>query len=168
MKLTFAMLTLGTLALCGVVLVSCTTSPPRPAAQYRMPPHGPDEHAAVQAFEAMVRAYGRKDWDGVMDAFADDAQIESMVSGAAGPSAIASPRVLSKHEFGQVLKPIIASNVGYLVEDVTVMTVQPSQVQVSGIVTLLMAGRPSIQHRDRRWLFEKRAERWLVVRAQDL
>jgi hypothetical protein len=30
-----------------------------------------------------------------------------------------------------------------------------------------MAGRPSI-HRDRLWVFEKRGERWLVVRAQDL
>jgi hypothetical protein len=34
-------------------------------------------------------------------------------------------------------------------------------------MTLLMAGRPSI-HRDRLWVFEKRGERWLVVRAQYL
>ena len=166
MKLTFAVLTLGTLALGGVGLVSCVGSPQRPAAQYRVPPQGPDEQAVAQAFEALVRAYGRQDWDGVMDVFADDAQIESAAPEAAGPSGNA-PRILNKREFGQTLEPIIASNVGYSAQNVQLRTVSPMQVQVSGTMALLMAGRPSI-HRDRLWVFEKRGERWLVVRAQDL
>jgi hypothetical protein len=166
MKLTCAVLTLGTLALGGVCLVSCVVNPPRPAAQYRVPPQGPDEQAVAQAFEALVRAYGRQDWDGVMEVFADDAQIESAAPEAAGPSGDAS-RILNKREFGQVLEPIIARNVGYSAQNVQLRTVSPTQVQVSGTMTLLMAGRPSI-HRDRLWVFEKRGERWLVVRAQDL
>ena len=166
MKLTFAVLTLGTLALGGVCLVSCVVSPQRPAAQYRVPPQGPDEQAVAQAFEVLVRAYGRQDWDGVMDVFADDAQIESAAPEAAGPSGNA-PRILNKREFGQALEPIIASNVGYSAQNVHLRMVSPMQVQVSGTMTLLMAGRPSI-HRDRLWVFEKRGERWLVVRAQDL
>ena len=166
MKLTFAVLTLGTLALGGVGLVSCVGSPQRPAAQYRVPPQGPDEQAVAQAFEALVRAYGRQDWDGVMDVFTDDAQIESAAPEAAGPSGNA-PRILNKREFGQTLEPIIASNVGYSAQNVQLRTVSPMQVQVSGTMTLLMAGRPSI-HRDRLWVFEKRGERWLVVRAQSL
>ena len=166
MKLTFAVLTLGTLALGGGCLVSCVVSPQRPAAQYRLPPQGPDEQAVAQAFEALVRAYGRQDWDGVMDVFADDAQIESAAPEAAGPSGNA-PRILNKREFGQALEPIIASNVGYSAQNVQLRTVSPMQVQVSGTMTLLMAGRPSI-HRDRLWVFEKRGERWLVVRAQYL
>jgi hypothetical protein len=166
MKLTFAVLTLGTLALGGVCLVSCVVSPQRPAAQYRVPPQGPDEQAVAQAFEVLVRAYGRQDWDGVMDVFADDAQIESAAPEAAGPSGNA-PRILTKREFGQALEPIIASNVGYSAQNVQLRTVNPTQVQVSGTMTLLMAGRPSI-HRDRLWVFEKRGERWLVVRAQYL
>jgi hypothetical protein len=166
MKLTFAVLTLGTLALGGVGLVSCVVSPQRPAAQYRVPPQGPDEQAVAQAFEVLVRAYGRQDWDGVMDVFADDAQIESAAPEAAGPSGNA-PRILNKREFGQALEPIIASNVGYSAQNVQLRTVSPMQVQVSGTMTLLMAGRPSI-HRDRLWVFEKRGERWLVVRAQYL
>ena len=166
MKFTVAVLTLGTLTLCGVCLVSCVVSPQRSAAQYRVPPQGPDEQAVAQAFEALVRAYGRQDWDGVMDVFADDAQIESAAPEAAGPSGNA-PRILNKREFGQALEPIIASNVGYSAQNVQLRTVGPMQVQVSGTMTLLMAGRPSI-HRDRLWVFEKRGERWLVVRAQDL
>ena len=166
MKFTVAVLTLGTLALCGVCLVSCVVSPQRSAAQYRVPPQGPDEQAVAQAFEALVRAYGRQDWDGVMDVFADDAQIESAAPEAAGPSGNA-PRILNKREFGQALEPIIASNVGYSAQNVQLRTVSPMQVQVSGTMTLLMAGRPSI-HRDRLWVFEKRGERWLVVRAQSL
>ena len=117
------------------------------------------------AFEALVRAYGRQDWDGVMDVFADDAQIESAAPEAAGPAGN-TPRILNKREFGQALVPIIASNVGYSAQNVQLRTVSPMQVQVSGTMTLLMAGRPSI-HRDRLWVFEKRGERWLVVRAQD-
>jgi hypothetical protein len=166
MKLTFAVLTLGTLALGGVGLGSCVVSPQRPAAQYRVPPQGPDEQAVAQAFEALVRAYGRQDWDGVMDVFADDAQIEPAAPEAAGPSGN-TPGILNKREFGQALEPIIASNVGYSAQNVQLRTVSPMQVQVSGTMTLLMAGRPSI-HRDRLWVFEKRGERWLVVRAQDL
>ena len=166
MKLTFAVLTLGTLALGGVGLVSCVVSPQRPTAQYRVPPQGPDEHAVAQAFEALVRAYGRQDWDGVMDVFADDAQIESAAPEAAGPSGNA-PRILNKREFGQALEPIIASNVGYSAQNVQLRTLSPARVEVSGTITLLMAGRPSI-HRDRLWVFEKRGERWLVVRAQYL
>ena len=166
MKLPFAVLTLGTLALGGVGLVSCVVSPQRPAAQYHVPPQGPDEQAVAQAFEVLVRAYGLQDWDGVMDVFADDAQIESAAPEAAGPSGNA-PRILNKREFGQTLEPIIASNVGYSAQNVQLRTVSPMQVQVSGTMTLLMAGRPSI-HRDRLWVFEKRGERWLVVRAQDL
>lgn len=168
MKLTVAVLTLGTLALCGIGLVSCVASPQRPAAQYSVPPQGPDERAAAQAFETMVRAYGRQDRDGVMDVFADDAQIESALPEVAGPSGVSSPRVLTKRAFGQVLEPIIASNVGYHVEHVTLLTVSPTQVQVSGAVTLLIAGRPSLHNRDRLWVFEPRGERWLVVQARDL
>jgi hypothetical protein len=167
MKIMFAVLMLGTLALGGVLLVSCVMSPQRPAAQYRVPPQGPHEHAVAQAFEALVRAYGRQDWDDVMDCFADDAQIESAAPDAAGPSGVDAPRVIDKHEFGQALKPIIASNRGYSVQHVQLMTVSPTQVQVSGTMTLLMAGRPAL-HRDRLWVFEKRGERWLVVRAQYL
>jgi hypothetical protein len=74
---------------------------------------------------------------------------------------------MNKREFGQAIKPIVASMRGYQVENVKLMTVSPTQVQVSGIVTLLVAGRPSI-NRDRLWVFEKRGERWLVVRAQFL
>jgi hypothetical protein len=167
MKITFAVLTLGTLALCGVFLVSCVVSPQRPAAQYRVPPQGPDEQAVAQAFEALVRAYGRQDWDSVMDCFADDAQIESTAPDAAGPSGVDPPSVLNKREFGQAIQPIIASNRGYSVKNIQLMTANPTQVQVSGTMTLLMAGRPSL-HRDRLWVFEKRGERWLVVRAQYL
>ena len=169
MKIRFAGVMLGTLALCGVLLVSCV-SPPRPAAQYRVPPQGPDEHAVSQALEALVRAYGRQDWDDVMDCFADDAQIESAAPDApdaAGPSGVDAPRVIDKHEYGRSIKPILASMRGYNVENVQLMTVSPAQVQVSGTVTLLMAGRPSL-HRDRLWVFEKRGKRWLVVRAQYL
>jgi hypothetical protein len=168
MNITFAGLRLGAIALCGVFLVSCVVSPQRPAAQYRVPPQGPDEQAVAQAFDALVRAYGRQDWDGVMEVFADDAQIESTLAGAAGPPGVSSPRVLTKREFGQALEPIIASNVGYHVEQVTLTTVSPTRVRVSGTVTMLMAGRPSLHDRDRLWVFEKRGERWLVVRAQDL
>ena len=48
------------------------------------------------------------------------------------------------------------------------MTVSPTQILVSGTVTLLMAGQPSLHNRHRLWLFEYRGERWLVVRAQSL
>jgi hypothetical protein len=168
MKITIAGLTLGAITLCGVFLVSCVVSPQRPAAQYSVPPQGPNEHAVAQAFEALVRAYGRQDWDDVMDFFADDAQIEPAVPAAAGPSGVDSPRVINKREFGQAIKPIIASMRGYQVENVKLMTVSPTQVQVSGTVTLLMAGRPSLHNRDRLWVFENRGERWLVVRAQSL
>ena len=167
MKLTFAVLTLGTLALGGGFLVSCVVSPQRPAAHYSVPPRSPDEQAVAQAFEALVRAYGRQDWDGVMHCFADDAQIETTASDAAGPYGVDGPRVLNKHEFGQAIKPIIASNRGYTVQKVTLMTVSPTRVEVSGTMTLLMADRPSL-HRDRLWVFEKRGERWMVVRAQFL
>jgi hypothetical protein len=167
MNITRAGLTLGALALCGVCLVSCVVSPQRPAAQYSVPPQGPHEQAVAQAFEALVRAYGRQDWDDVMALIADDAQIEPAVPDAAGSSGVDSPRVLNKREFGQAIKPIIASIRGYQVESVKLMTVSPTQVQVSGTVTLLMAGRPSV-NRDRLWVFEKRGERWLVVRAQYL
>ena len=88
MNITFAGLTLGALALCGVCLVSCVVSPQRPAAQYRVPPQGPHEHAVAQAFDALVRAFGRQDADDVMDVPpADDAQIESAAPEAAGPLA---------------------------------------------------------------------------------
>jgi hypothetical protein len=168
MNRTVAMLTLGTLALGSVCLVGCVGSPTRPAAQYRVPPQGPDEHAVAQAFETMVRAYGRQDWDGVMDVFADDAQIGSTLPGASGPAGVSSPRVLTKREFGQALEPIVASNVGYRVEQVQLTTVSPTRVQVSGTVTLLLADRPSLHDRDRLWVFERRGEQWLVVQAQDL
>ncbi len=166
MNITFAGLTLGALALCGVCLVSC--SPQRPAAQYRVSPQGPHEQAVAQAFEALVRAYARQDWDDVMALIADDAQIEPAVPDAAGPSGVDSPRVINKHEYGQAIKPIIARMRGYHVENVKLMTVNPTQVLVSGTVTLLMAGKPSLQNRDRLWVFENRGERWLVVRAQYL
>jgi hypothetical protein len=166
MNITFAGLTLGALALCSVCLVSC--SPQRPAAQYSVSPQGPHEQAVAQAFEALVRAYGRQDWDDVMALIADDAQIEPAVPDAAGRSGVDSPRVINKHEFGQAIKPIMASMRGYQVENVKLTTVNPTQVLVSGTVTLLMAGKPSLQNRDRLWVFENRGERWLVVRAQYL
>jgi hypothetical protein len=166
MNITFAGLILGALALCGVFLVSC--SPQRPAAQYSVSPQGPHEQAVAQAFEALVRAYGRQDWDDVMALIADDAQIEPAVPDAAGPSGVDSPRVINKHEYGQAIKPIIARMRGYQVENVKLMTVNPTQVLVSGTVTVLMAGKPSLQNRDRLWVFENRGERWLVVRAQYL
>ena len=165
MNITLAGLTLGAIALCGVCLVSCVQ---RPAVQYSVLPQGPDEQAAAQAFEALVRAYSRQDWDDVMALIADDAQIEPAVPDVAGPSRVDSPRVIDKREFGQAIKPIMASMRGYEVENVTLMTVSPTQVQVSGTVTLLMAGRPSLHNRDRLWVFENRGERWLVVRAQYL
>jgi hypothetical protein len=62
----------------------------------------------------------------------------------------------------------LSRNVGYHVEQVTLLTVSPTRVQVSGTVTLLMAGRPSLHNRERLWVFEQRGERWLVVRARDL
>ena len=167
MNITFAGLTLGAIALCGVFLVSCVVSPQRPAAQYSVPPQGPHEQAVAQAFEALVRAYGRQDWDDVMALIADDAQIEPAEPDAAGPYGVDAPRVLNKREFGQAIQPIVASMRGYRVENVKLMTVSPTQVQVSGTVTLLVAGRPSL-NRDRLWVFEKRGERWLVVRAQYL
>src|SRR5262245_35319767 len=167
MNITCAGLTLGALTLCGVCLVSCVVSPQRPAAQYSVSPQGPHEQAVAQAFEALVRAYGRQDLDDVMALIADDAQIEPAVPDAAGPSGVDSPRVLNKREFGEAIKPVVASIRGYQVEHVTLMTLSPTQVQVSGTVTLLMAGRPSL-HRDRLWVFETRGERWLVVRAQYL
>jgi hypothetical protein len=166
MKITFAGLTLGVIALCGVFLVSCAVQ--RPAAQYSVPPQGANEQAVAQAFEALVRAYDRQDWGNVMALIADDAQIEPAVPDAAGPSGVDSPRVIDKGEFGQAIKPIMASMRGYQVENVRLMTVSPTQVQVSGTVTLLMAGRQSLHNRDRLWVFEKRGERWLVVRAQYL
>jgi hypothetical protein len=166
MTITFAGLRLGAIALCGILLVNC--SPQRPAAQYRVAPQGPHEHAVAQAFEALVRAYDRQDWGDVMALIADDAQIEPAVSEATGPSGGDSPRVLNKHEYGEAIKPIIPTIRGYQVEHVKLMTVNPMQVLVSGTVTLLMAGRPSLQNRDRLWVFENRGERWLVVRAQYL
>jgi hypothetical protein len=166
MKLTFAVLTLGTLALCGVCLVSC--SPQRPAAQYSVSPQGPHEPAVAQAFEALVRAYSRQDWDDAMALIADDAQIEPAVADAASPSGVAAPRVLNKYEYGQAIKPILAEIRGYQVENVKLMTLHPTQVLVSGTVTLLLAGKPSLHNRDRLWVFENRDGRWLVVRAQYL
>jgi len=133
-----------------------------------MPPQGPNEQAVAQAFEAFVRAYDRQDWGDVMALIADDAQIEPAVPDAASPSGVDSPRVLNKHEYGQAIKPILASLRGYQVEQVTLRTVNPTQVLVSGTVTLLMAGQPSLHNRNRLWVFEKRGERWLVVRAQYL
>jgi hypothetical protein len=166
MNITFAGWTLCALALCGVFLVSC--SPQRPAAQYRVSPQGPDEQAVAQAFEALVRAYGRQDWGDVMALIADDAQIEPAVPEAAGPAGVAPPRVIDKHAFGQAIKPLMARMRGYHVEDVTLTTVSPTQILVSGAVTLLMAGQPSLHNRDRLWMFEKRGARWLVVQAQGL
>jgi hypothetical protein len=166
MHIRFAGVSLGTIVLCGVWLVSCA-GPPLPAAQYREPPQGPNEHAVAQALEALVRAYGRQDWGDVMVLIADEAQIESAAPDVGGPSGVDSPRILNKDEYGQSIKPILASIRGYHVEHVTLMTVSPMQVQVRGNVTLLMAGRPSL-HQDRLWVFEKRGERWLVVRAQSL
>jgi hypothetical protein len=166
MRIRFAGVPLGAVALCGVLLVSCA-GPQHPAAQYRVPPQGPHEQAVAQALEALVRAYGRQDWGDVMAVMADDARIESAAPDAAGPSGVDSPRILNKHEYGQSIKPMLASIRGYLVEDVILRTVSPTQIQVSGNVTLLMAGRPSL-HRDRLWVFEQRGERWLVVRAQFL
>jgi hypothetical protein len=168
MNITFAGLTLGALALCGVCLVSCVVSPQRPAAQYRVPPQGPHEQAVADAFDALVRAFGRQDADDVMDVFADEAQIESAAPEAAGPSSVDAPRVLTKREYAQALESIIARMVGYQVEDVTLTTVSPTQVQVRGTVTLLLADRSSLHDRDRLWVFEKRGARWLVVRAQYL
>jgi hypothetical protein len=167
MKITFAALTLGTIALCGVFLASCAVGPPGSAIQYSASPRGPDEHAVAQAFDAFVQAYGRQDWDGVMALIADDAQIESAAPDEARPYGVYSPRVINKREFGMAIKPIMASNRGYSVKNVKLMTVSPTQVQVSGTMTLLMAGRPSL-NRDRLWVFEKRGKRWLVVRAQYL
>jgi hypothetical protein len=167
MHITFAGLTLGALALCGVCLVSCVVSPPRPAAQYRVPPQGPDQHAVADAFDALVRAFGRQDADDVMDVFADEAQIESAAP-EAGPPGVDAPRVLTKREYAQALESIIARMVGYQVEDVTLTTVSPTQVQVRGTVTLLLADRSSLHDRDRLWVFELRGGRWLVVRAQFL
>jgi hypothetical protein len=166
MKSTFAGLMLGAFALCGVCLVSC--SPQRPAAQYSVSPQGPYEQAVAQAFEALVRAYDRQDWDDVMGLIADDAQIEPALPDAAGPSGVDLPRVLKKQEYGQAIKPIIASIRGYQVENVKLMTVNPTQILVSGTVTLLLAGQPSLHNRNRLWVFEKRGEHWLVVRAQYL
>ena len=107
MNITFAGLTLGAIALCGTCLVSC--SPQRPAAQYSVPPQGPHEQAVVQAFEALVRAFGRQDWGDVMALIADNAQIEAAVPEAAGPSGVDAPRVLDKREYGEALKPILPS-----------------------------------------------------------
>jgi hypothetical protein len=166
MKITYAGLMLGALALCGVSLVSC--SPPRPAAQYSVTPQGPYEQAVAQAFETLVRAYDRQDWDDVMAVIAEDTQIEPALPGAAGPSGVDPPRVLNKHEYGQAIKPILAGIRGYQVENVKLMTVNPTQIVVSGTVTLLMAGQPSLHNRNRLWVFEKRGEHWLVVRAQYL
>ena len=166
MKLTCTGATLGAIALCGVWLVSCA-GPQHPAAQYRVPPQGQNEQAVSQALEALVRAYGRQDWGDVMALIADDAQIEPAAPDAAGPSGVNAPRILNKQEYGQSIKPMLASIRGYLVEDVILRAVSPTQVEVNGDVTLLMAGRPSI-HRDRLWVFEQRGERWLVVRAQFL
>jgi hypothetical protein len=160
-------LTLSVLALCGVCLVSCAVSPPRPASQYRVPPQGPHEQAVAQAFEALVRAYGRQDWGDVMALIADDAQIEPAAPDVVGPSGADAPRVRNKREFGEAIKPMIASLRGYQVEDVQLMTVSPTEVRVRGTVTLLTAGRPSV-NRERLWVFENRGERWLVVRAQFL
>jgi hypothetical protein len=103
-----------------------------------------------------------------MPAIADDAQIEPAVPGTAGPSGVDPHRALNKQEFGQSIKPLMASIRGYQVEDVKLTTVSATEVQVSGTVTVLMAGRPSLQHRDRLWTFEPRGKRWLVVRAQYL
>jgi hypothetical protein len=153
MHITRAGLTLGAIALCGVCLVSCA---PRPAVQYRVLPQGAHEHAAAQAFEALVRAYVRQDWADVMALIADDARIEPAVPEVASPSRVDAPRAMTKHEFGQALKPLMASLRGYQVENVTLRTVSPTQVQVRGTVTLLLAGRSSLQHRDRLWVFEHR------------
>jgi hypothetical protein len=166
MNITLGGLTRGAIALCGVFLVSC--SPQRPAAQYSVPPQGPHEQAVAQAFEALVRAYGRQDWGDVMALIADDAQIEPAVPDAAGPSGVDPPRVIDKREYGEAIKPIIASMRGYQVENVKLMTVSPTQVLVSGTVTVLMAGQPSLHDRHRLWVFENRGEHWLVVRAQYL
>ena len=167
MNITCAGLTLGALTLCGVCLVSCVVSPQRPAAQYSVSPQGPHEQAVAQAFEALVRAYGRQDLDDVMALIADDAQIEPAVPDAAGPSGVDSPRVLNKREFGEAIRPIVASTQGSHVEHVTLVMVSPTQAQVSGTMILLMAGRPPLS-RDRQWVFEKRGEHWLVVRTQYL
>jgi hypothetical protein len=166
MNITFAGLTLGALALCGVCLVSCSSQ--LPAVQYSASPRGPDEQAVAEAFEALVRAFGRQDWGDVMALIADDAQIEPTVPDAAGPSGVDPPRVIDKREYGEAIKPLMASIRGYHVEHVKLMTVSPTQVLVSGAVTLLMAGQPSLHNRDRLWVFENRGERWLVVRAQYL
>jgi hypothetical protein len=104
----------------------------------------------------------------VMALIADDAQIEPAVPDAAGPSRVDATMALNKHEYGQAIKPILARLRGYQVEHVTLTTVNPTQVLVSGTVTVLMAAKPSIQNRDRLWVFENRGERWLVVRAQYL
>jgi hypothetical protein len=166
MNITLAGLTLGALALCGVLLVSCSSQ--RPAAQYSVPPQGPHEQAVARAFEALVQAYGRQDWGDVMALIADDAQIEPALPDAARPSGVDSPRAIEKREYGESIKPIIASIRGYQVDQVTLMTVSPTQVLVRGSVTLLMAGQPSLHNRHRLWVFENRGERWLVVRAQYL
>lgn len=107
MNITVAGLTLGALALGGVFLVSCVVSPQRSAAQYSVAPQGPHEQAVAQAFEALVRAYGRQDAEDVMALLADDAQIETAAPDAAGPSAVDSPRVITKREFGQAIKPAV-------------------------------------------------------------
>ena len=165
MHITSAGLTFGATALCAIFLASCA---PRPAIQYSAPPQGSDEQAAAQAFEALVGAYVRQDWHDVMALIADDVQIEPAVPDAAGASGADAPRVMNKHEYGEAIKPLMASLRGYQVEQVTLRTVDPAHVLVSATVTVLMADQPSIQQRDRFWVFEHRGEHWLVVRAQYL
>jgi hypothetical protein len=167
MKITVTVVALGVGVWCSVLLLSCAVSPPGPAAQYRAPPPGPDEEAVAQAFETLVQAYGRRDWEGVMAMIADDAQIESTAPDAAGRYGIYSPRVVNKREFGEAIRPIVARSQGSHVENVTLVMVSPTQAQVSGTMILLLAGRPPLS-RDRQWVFEKRGERWLVVRSQYL
>jgi hypothetical protein len=84
MKSTFAVLAVGVGVGCSVFLLSRAASPQGPAVRYMTPPQGPDEPAVAQTFEALVQAYGSRDWDGVMAVIAADAQLESAAPNAAG------------------------------------------------------------------------------------
>jgi hypothetical protein len=110
----------------------------------------------TQAFEALVAAYGSKNWDGIMAAIADDAKLESRADG--------SSQTLGKEAYGKAIKPIVADTRSMRVEHTKIKMVSPTQAQVSGTFTIDVAFTDPFSA-PRLWERERRGDRWLVVRS---
>jgi hypothetical protein len=155
----------GALLLCSLVLilVGCAAGmhesggPHAAAVKSLTLAQGSDEQAVTQALEAYISALNSGDWSGAMAVIADDAKLESRATGF---------RVLDKHAFGEVLKPVLADGVKGQVENARVVMRDATHAQITG--AYLVMGRQTSWIAGHVWEFEQRGERWLLVRTKYL